>query len=463
MRTYQMSMLEQSETFSPIAIQKDHEMVVISKALNWDLFQEIAATARARVIKTTRGQTPHYRQLNGAVVVRILKGYDLRGTEDLIRNYIPARFLCDLQNSDWTPDHNTIWEYEVMLGELGLQEINDTVLREVTRLGFADPKGLCADTTAQEGFIPHPTEVGHMNSFMKSMKSNLETLLTNSKGIGRSLMNKLKEKFAKVGEKVRFHRLFAKTTEMRREINQELLSLSSDLANGLGSLIENIDLKANQVCGSGRRALNNLTEIYNNFCRMLPEIQEWIQSGKVAKEKIVSLFTPEFKAIDRGKIGKKIEFGLKWGINQVRGGYISIYMNNNMMAYDADYAVTAIEEHQRIFGISPRDFGFDRAAWSTEHKIQIRQQGVRNVAIAPKGTADWEVGPRVKDRMIRERAQVEGKIGTMKLNYGFNKSQAKKVFGVRRSAQRAALCFNLKRFAKDLALATNLKSASAMC
>ena len=85
----------------------------------------------------------------------------------------------------------------------------------------------------------------------------------------------------------------------------------------------------------------------------------------------------------------QIEFGLKWGINQIRGGYVSIFMHKNMMCHDANYAVLGVQEHIRIFGEAPKDFGFDRAAWSTEHKEKIRDLGVKNLAIAPKGQAKW--------------------------------------------------------------------------
>jgi hypothetical protein len=122
------------------------------------------------------------------------------------------------------------------------------------------------------------------------------------------------------------------------------------------------------------------------------------------KQRRVSLFNPDFKAINRGKIGKQIEFGLKWGSNQIRGGYISILMHSNMMACDADYSVKSIEEHIQIFGEAPRDFGFDRAACSIKHMKVIKKMGVKNLGIAPKGQAKWKVGPRVQDRMIRERA-----------------------------------------------------------
>ena len=460
MREYQQSLLGQQETFIPVAISQEHEMVILSRNLDWGLMQAIAENCRDKVIKSTRGLRPHYRAQNGAIVVRTLKNSNFRETEDLIRNYIPARFLCDLHNSPWTPDHVAIWEYEGMLGEAGLQEMTDYILRTAGELGFADARGLCSDTTAQEGYIPHPTEVGHINGFMKSVRSNLETFLKNSTGVGKKIAEKIRESFSEIAKKVRKHRLFAKTTEAKREINQGLQKLAKNLLGQVGELLCNLDVKKNQVRGMGVRALNNLAESYHNMAQMMPQISRWIQTGKVVKGKIISLFNLDFRAINRGKLGKQIEFGLKWGINQIRGGYVSVFMHQKMMCHDANYAVLGVQEHIRIFGAPPKDFGFDRAGWSAEHMKEIKNLGVKNLAIAPKGQAEWKVSQRVKNRMIVERAQIEGKIGTMKRR-GLNKSEARLSSRVRLSALRAGLSLNLRRFARDLAMAGMMQNVNA--
>ena len=461
MRPYQRSFLDQSQSqFIPIAVPKEHELVVLSDHLDWDLLQAIGESRRDAKRLSSRGLKPHHRVLMGAVVVRSLKKCNLREAEDLIKNYLPARYMCHLQSSSWNPDHNTIWEYEMMLGEEGLKEINDYILKEAATIGFADPKGLCSDTTAQEGNVPYPNEVGHMSSFAKSLSQNLETLISNGQGFGKKAVRLMKDKISKIAGKVRHHRLFAKTTEARMQINRELLQVTTHLTNELGDWIGRLDIHKNQIHGAGKRAVSNLAEIYHNMSQMLPEIETWIASGRVVPGKIVSLFNTCFKAITRGKSGKPVEFGLKWGVNQIRGGYVSLFMNPNMMAHDSSYAVEAIKEHIRIFGEAPRDFGFDRAAWSKDHMEEISGLGVKNLAIAPKGKAKWKVGPRVQDRMISERTQVEGKIGTMK-SYGLNKSKAKLNTAVKQSALRAGLCLNLKRFAKDLAAMELMSSVAA--
>lgn len=451
MRPYQRSFLETQETFMPVAIQQDHEMVILNKALDWDLMQAIAEDCRSKVILSTRGQQPHYRALNGAIVVRTLKNSDYRTTEDLIKNYNPARLLCDLHNSNWTPDHVSIWDYEGMLGQDGMQDLTEYILTSAASLGFAKVEGLCSDTTAQEANIPYPTEVGHMAAFARSVNQNLKTLAVNAKSVGKKIVGKMKEVMSQVAEKVRENRLFAKTKEAKKIVAKEILELNQALLNQLGDLMLKAGDCKEDINGQGKRALNNLSEIYNNMCQMESQMGQWINTGRVSKDKIISLFNTYFRAINRGKLGKKIEFGLKWGVNQIRGGYVNIFMIPKMMSGDADYALYGVLEHIRIFGEAPRDYGFDRAGWSLEHREAIKGLGVKNLAIAPKGQADWDVGPRVKERMVRERAQIEGKIGTMK-KFGLNKSQARINSRVQISALRAALRLNLRRFTKDLIL-----------
>jgi IS5 family transposase len=398
--------------------------------------------------------------LIGAVAVRSLKGCDYRTTEDLIKNYLPARYMCNLENSTWTPDHNTIWVYETMLGVEGIKEVTDYVLRAAAKSGYADPKGLCSDTTAQEANIPYPNEVGHMNSFLKSLQSNLATLGKNAKALPRKIISGIKSKFSEVAKKVRSHRLFAKTQDAKKIINEELFALTSSMVSGLGDLLTELDLKKNQIKGSGKTALNNLGLIFNNMNLMLPQILTWITKGKVVSGKIISLFNTEFRAIKRGKMGKKVEFGLKYGINQIRGGYVSIFTMCHMMGHDAEYSVQAIKEHIRIFGQPPKDYGFDRGGWSQEHLKEIKKLKVKNIAVSPKGKSKWLVGPQIQEKMISERTQVEGKIGTMK-SFGFNKPKAKTNPAVIRTALMAGLCLNLKRFAKDLANTKAMQMATA--
>jgi hypothetical protein len=41
--------------------------------------------------------------------------------EDLIRYYAPARYLCALTETTWTPDFTTIQDFTELMGEEGIK------------------------------------------------------------------------------------------------------------------------------------------------------------------------------------------------------------------------------------------------------------------------------------------------------------------------------------------------------
>ena len=87
----QLPLLGRAECYIPLAIDPTHAMVRLTHEIDWQLLEEIARERRDLVVKSSRGQQPNYRANCGAVVVRALKSLDLRSTEDMVRNYLPAR------------------------------------------------------------------------------------------------------------------------------------------------------------------------------------------------------------------------------------------------------------------------------------------------------------------------------------------------------------------------------------
>lgn len=446
----QLPLLGNQECVIPLAIDPAHPVVRITHEIDWILLEEIYKEQRRKVIKSTRGQEPNYRANCGAIVFRCLKSTDLRTTEDLIRNYLPARYMCDLHNSHYTPDHDTIWEAECTLGEEGLAQLSEHVLKMAEGYGFADPKGLCADTTAQEAKIPYPNEVGLMGAFGKSISRSLSTLGQVTGGLKQKIKGKLKD----LAQNLRKHRLFSKTKGARLKVAAKMSQITKDLLQDVGLLIDGI---SKNVAGPKKRAANHMAEVYSTMMQLIGQIDHWIKTGWPSPEKIISLFQIDLRSIPRGKIGKNVEFGLKWGVNQIRGGYIRLFMMNEMRSADYNYAVQAIREHIRIFGTPPAEYGFDRGGWSESHLDEMTELGVKRVGVAPRGNEAWRVSKSCEDRIKRERAQVEGKIGTIK-HYGFNKPQERTTPGMKRAARRAELRFNLTRLFRDLTGTTVLQA-----
>lgn len=83
---------------------------------------------------------------------------------------------------------------------------------------------------------------------------------------------------------------------------------------------------------------------------------------------------------------------------------------------------------------------------------ELQAAGVKHVGLSPRGRAQWEVSGRVKEKLVSERAQVEGGIGSIKCGkYGFNKPAARSAATMGGCGQRAVLGFNLNELIRGLA------------
>ncbi|MEM6532562.1 MAG: transposase, partial [Myxococcota bacterium] len=143
-------------------LDENHRLVRLEKLLDWVELERRAQQIRRKKLKSRRGRRPHLRALIGAVILMGTRKMTYREAEDQIRHYGPARFLCGLTDSIWTPDHTTIQDFTELMGEDGLRLLNDCVLESAHREGLLDLELVVGDTTAQEVHMSYPTEVGLM-------------------------------------------------------------------------------------------------------------------------------------------------------------------------------------------------------------------------------------------------------------------------------------------------------------
>ena len=97
---------------------------------------------RRRKLKSRAGRRPHLRALLGAVVLMGTRQMTYREAEDQIRHYGPARYLCGLTDSMWTPD------FTQLMGPDGLRDLNEFVLQGAQQAGVLSLDMVVGDTTA---------------------------------------------------------------------------------------------------------------------------------------------------------------------------------------------------------------------------------------------------------------------------------------------------------------------------
>ncbi|MGK5086502.1 hypothetical protein WDW86_02995 [Bdellovibrionota bacterium FG-2] len=110
----------------------------------------------------------------------------------------------------------------------------------------------------------------------------------------------------------------------------------------------------------------------------------------------------------------------------------------------------ALKVHKATFGEAPEVYGYDRGGHSTRNVKTAKNIGVKHVGIAPTGKTAWSVSETMEEKIKRERAQVEGCIGTIKSPiYGFNKPNARSKRAMETYGHRAILGFNMRKLIRE--------------
>ena len=438
-----------------IPVAKNHRLVQIADTLDWEELQQRAQQIRLAKLKNAAGQPPHLRATLGAMVFMATRKLTYRDAEDLIQYYAPARYLCGLTETSWTPDFTTIQDFTELMGEQGINLINQYVVQLAVKQKLADPRTLVADTTAQEAAIPYPNEMGLMSAFLRSAAAA-------GRKVGRGLKGFVQQtasQFQAAGQKAREYRLFAKTKESKDRVMTQMLTIVEKLNAHLGKALSEAAAQGTKLRKYAIVAKSKLVQLHETMSKLLPQIRYWIRSGSVASGKIISLHIPQLYSIVRGKVGKSVEFGLTWGIRRLAGGYLlATLAKDRRELVDTKFAVRAVKDHLALFGKAPLAYAYDRGGYSTQNVSSLKTLGVREVGLAPRGRTRWSVSQPVRDRLVRERAQIEAGIGTIKSSrYGFNRPAARSEAMMGACGQRAVLGFNTNKLVRELAGRTGVR------
>lgn len=429
-----------------MAIEENHRLVLLCDELDFTELEQQAEAIRKKKLKNGAGRPPQLRALIGATVLMATRRMSYREAEDQIRHYAPARYLCGLTESEWTPDFTTIQDFAELMGPEGMSLFNQGVVKFAAREKFCDPRVVSADTTAQEAAIGWPNEMGLMARFMKSVA----TLGHRAGRAVKTVARKMGRTFADAKEKVRRYRLFAKTKAARLKLLKEMSTLVKRVQ---APLQRSLCGAPQRLRGYAKHAHAQVAHLHATMKRLLPQIEHWLRTGQVANGKIINLHLPELYAIVRGKVGKAVEFGLSWGIARLKGGYLLATMaKHRKELVDAKFAVRAIDDHIALFGRAPKAYAYDRAAYSKDNITSLRHRGVVHVGLAPRGQAPWAVSEPVRKWLVQERAKIEGSIGALKsARYGFHRPAARSVTMMGACGHRSVLGLNLNKLARDIA------------
>jgi ribosomal protein S17E len=434
-----------------ITIETNHRLVILTDEIDWTELEERVEQIRESKLKNAAGRPPRLRALIGALLLKATRDMTWREAEDLIRHYAPARYLCGLTETEWSPDFTTLHDFAVLLGEDGVKLLNEYAVEWAVSEKMADPRVVVGDTTAQEAAIPYPNEMGMMAAFITSAVAASRR----AGSVLKEFVAEAKKDFDAAKQKVREYRLFAKdkSKDVKNQMVESMATVIEKINQRLGAALDVAAEKRSRLTKYGLIAKAKVIRLHETMEKLIPQIRYWLRTGFVAKDKIVSLHMPELYSIVRGKIGKTVEFGLNWGFTRLKGGFLLARVAaDRRELHDQRFAVKAVEDHIARTGKAPRAFAYDRGGYCPKNVSALKKLGVKEVALAPQGNAKWAVSASVRDKLVKERALVEAGIGSVKSSrYNFHRPRARSARMMGTYGQTAVLGFNLNKLVRGLA------------
>lgn len=441
----QMSLLALGHWRIMVSVAPEHRLQVLYRLIPWEALME-----KAKIILYDEhgicpdlGRPLDLRAHLGAYILQTVFNWTDRWTEEMLRFYVPARIFCGFLDSTGSLDHTSIADFRIRFGEKGAKLITADIMRIAKAFGFTQPDDVDMDTTVQDAGITHPTEM----KLMRALFKKAATIHKKLKELGKRGIKGIKNALNRFSQLHTEYRFYAKTKEKKNKIIRESVALSQEVLIGLSKLIPGTkDFEGLSHCYQ-----QDILKLLDLGPRLLEQIMHWVRTGKVAQNKIISLWKMVPQAIKKGKLSKPVEFGRKWVINCYQGGYALLTAPENPKISDQDTVWESLSLHQQVFEKPPKSYATDRGMWGQPNLELLLNAGVEKIGIQAKGKAKPLVGKEELLQLSNRRAGIEPRIGHLKTR-GLGRSRMKSDVGDLISGYRSALSYNISLLLRDLSL-----------
>ena len=388
------------------------------------------------------------------LILKHLYQWSYQETEARVKDSLVLRWFCRV-GFHRLPDASTLWRWEQTLRPETVHALNDRVVQLARQAKVTKGRKLRLDATCVQTEIHHPTDSGllvdsvrvlsrfvqrakglvkdQMSNVQQTCRSRLRTARQVAQTLHRQLRRKAEDKEAQ--QKELYQKLIGTTEHMVRQSQQVIAAL------------------AQQTGQQARRLLTQATEVLPLVERVIAQTRARVLEGKkmASEQKVLSLFEPHTRAIPRHKGGALVEFGRHVVLDEVEGGIVTRYQ---ILEHPTEHgqAVAAVAHHCALFAHPPGLVAGDRGVHSADTEEKLKAAGVKRVAIPASGKLSEErqalEHTRTWKRGYRWRAGIEGRIASLRRDYGWRTCRYHGQDGMERWLGLGIMASNLRHIAQ---------------
>jgi transposase, IS5 family len=439
-----------------VAAQTDPVLKELDRLLEDD---ELYRQVRADLGKRSRYTLVHGRHSTPVEVIlrmlicKHLYQWSYRETEERVADSLVLRWFCRVYFHP-VPDETTLLRWLHTLRPETLHALNDRVVQLAVQAKVSKGRKLRLDATCVQTNIHHPTDSGLLvdsvrvlsrlvqraKGLVKDQVRNVQSICRSRLRTARQVAQTLHRQLRRKGEdkeaeqKELYQKLIQTTEQMVRQSQQVMAALAGE---------------SGQVA---QRLLTQAKEVLPLIQGVIAQTRKRVLEGKkvASEQKVLSLFEPHTRAIPRHKGGALVEFGRQVILDEVEGGIVTRYQ---ILEHPNEHgqAIEAVKHHQALFEHPPNLVTGDRGVHSAQTEEQLKEAGVKRVAIPASGPLSKERQALERTagfrRGYRWRAGIEGRIASLRRDFGWRKSGYHGQDGMERWLGFGVIASNLRRIA----------------
>jgi IS5 family transposase len=420
-----------------VAARTDPVLKHLDRLLEDDvLFRQVKADLARRHPRTLlcgRHSTP-VEVILRLLIIKHLYQWSFQETEDRVNDSLVLRWFCRVY-FEHVPDDTTLIRWAYLIRPETMHTLNDRVVELAAQAKVIKGRKLRLDGTCVQTSIHHPTDSGLLvdgvrvlSRFVERAKPLVEGTLAKAAEVCRSRVRRARQ----VAQKL--HRLLRRAeagekqqeqqAEQQRTLYQQLITTTEQMVRQAKQVSRCLLQQSKKQAERLQAEVQPLLPLVE---RVIIQARTRVLEGKpvAASDKVLSLFEPHTRIIPRHKGGASVEFGRQVELDEVEGGIVTRFQ---ILEHPDEHGqgLQALDHHRRLFGHPPWMLAGDRGVHSAETEVHALAAGVKVVAIPAVGKLSplrraIEQSRRWR-RAYRWRAGIEGRIASLRRDYGLRKS-----------------------------------------
>jgi transposase, IS5 family len=469
-----------------LADQTDPVLVQLDRLLDDDqLYQQVRADLAHRYRLTPvhgRHSTPAQVLLR-LLVVQHLYAWSYQETVQRVADSLVLRWFCRVYFQR-VPNKTTLLRWAATIRPETVQALLDRSAVLAKQAAVTHARKLRLDSTCVQTPIHHPTDSGVLGDGVRVLtrlilraKPLIQEPLAGIRDAFRSRVRSARRVLQQL-HRVRQSRTGEDALAAQRGLYTRLLEITRRTvrqAQRIQAAVKGQRHAPDGVARTNLPARERVAErLLAQFDRLLPLVQRGIQQAQArvldgqpvpSTAKVLSLFEPHTRVVKRRKLGAPVEFGRQVVLDEVEGGIVTRFHVLADEESECHQALPAVQHHRALFGRPPWLVAGDRRLHTKGVEETAQSLGVTHVVIPRTGplsaAQQAREHARVWKRRYRWRAGIEGRIHSLRRDYGLARCRSHGEVGLERDVGWGVLASDLRHLAAAQARRQLLASGRA--